>query len=133
MAHDALIQQWTTLRGWLETDRAGLRLHRRLTQAAQTWQEVGREAGALYRSTQLAQAVEWTAENGADMNPLEQEFLDASVQLQAQEEARTARRNVAVNWKPPSNWPRQPSCAPRSRPRQPNASGNSPTCWRARA
>jgi WD40 repeat protein len=93
VAHEALIQQWDTLRGWLEADRAGLRLHRRLTQAAQTWLEMGRDAGVLYRGAQLAQAVEWAAGHEAEMNPLEREFLDASVQLQAQEEvAREAQR-----------------------------------------
>lgn len=93
IAHETLIRQWDALRGWLEMDRIGLRLHRRLTQAAQTWEEMGREGGALYRGAQLAQAVEWTADHRGEMNPLEQAFLDASVQLQAHEEAaREAQR-----------------------------------------
>lgn len=94
VAHEALIQQWDTLHGWLEADRAGLRLHRRLTQAAQTWLEMERDAGALYRGVQLAQAMEWATEHGAEMNPQEHEFLGASVQLQTQEEAaREAQRH----------------------------------------
>ena len=35
LAHEALIREWPTLRSWLEEDREGLRLHRRLTEAAQ--------------------------------------------------------------------------------------------------
>ena len=44
VAHEALIREWPTLRGWLEEDREGLRLHRRLTEAAQEWDASGRDA-----------------------------------------------------------------------------------------
>ncbi len=38
VAHEALIREWPTLRGWLEDNREGLRLHRHLTEAAsQEW------------------------------------------------------------------------------------------------
>jgi hypothetical protein len=33
VAHEALIREWPTLRGWLEENREALRLHRRLTEA----------------------------------------------------------------------------------------------------
>src|SRR5262249_13400535 len=38
VAHEALIRGWPKLRGWIEEDRAGLRLHRRLTEAAHEWE-----------------------------------------------------------------------------------------------
>ena len=38
VAHEALIREWPTLRGWLEDNREGLRLHRQLTEAAQEWE-----------------------------------------------------------------------------------------------
>jgi hypothetical protein len=34
VAHEALIREWPALRGWLEEDREGLRIHRHLTEAA---------------------------------------------------------------------------------------------------
>ena len=37
VSHEALIRGWPRLRGWIEEDRAGLRLHRRLTEAAEEW------------------------------------------------------------------------------------------------
>ncbi len=37
VAHEALIREWPRLRGWLEENREGLRLHRQLTEAAQEW------------------------------------------------------------------------------------------------
>ena len=53
VAHEVLIREWPTLRAWLEEDRAGLRLHRRLGDAARLWDAGGREAGDLYRGTRL--------------------------------------------------------------------------------
>ncbi|MFN2134749.1 MAG: AAA family ATPase, partial [Candidatus Promineifilaceae bacterium] len=41
VAHEALIREWPTLRGWLEENREGLRLHRQLTEAAQEWRAAG--------------------------------------------------------------------------------------------
>ena len=49
VAHEALIREWPTLRGWLEDNREGLRLHRHLTAAAQEWLDAGRERDGLYR------------------------------------------------------------------------------------
>src|SRR5581483_5993291 len=57
VAHEALIREWQTLREWLTQDRDGLRLHRHLTQAAQDWQLLEHDPGALYRGARLAQAL----------------------------------------------------------------------------
>jgi WD40 repeat protein len=78
VAHEALIREWPTLRGWLTEDREGLRLHRRLTEAAQEWELMERDPSGLYRGPRLAQALELTAEHPHDLNPLEQEFVAAS-------------------------------------------------------
>ena len=43
-----LIQRWPTLRAWLDEDRDGILLHRRLGDAARLWQAGGRQAGDLY-------------------------------------------------------------------------------------
>ena len=78
MAHEALITAWPRLRGWIEDDRERLRVHRNLTEAAHTWQELGREDGALYRGSRLAAAQEHFG--GApceDLTDLEYAFLDA--------------------------------------------------------
>ena len=79
VAHEALIREWPTLRGWLEDNREGLRLHRHLTEAAQEWRSIDREPDALYRGARLAQAREWAATHDAEMNALEKEFLEASL------------------------------------------------------
>jgi len=89
VAHEALIREWPTLRGWLEADLDGLRLHRHLTQAAQAWVDGGRDAGDLYRGARLAQAEEWLRTEEQALNSLEHEFLAAS---QAESERLDAAR-----------------------------------------
>src|SRR6478609_8798320 len=49
VAHEVLIRRWPTLRRWLEEDREGIRLYRRLCDAARLWDAAGREPGDLYR------------------------------------------------------------------------------------
>lgn len=87
VAHEALIREWPTLRSWLEDNREGLRLHRHLTDAAQEWLAVGQEPGMLYRGVRLAWAREWAASHAEDMNPLEGEFLAASMSQSEKEAA----------------------------------------------
>ncbi|MFC4464633.1 helix-turn-helix domain-containing protein [Streptomyces xiangluensis] len=92
LAHEALIAAWPRLRGWIETDRERLRAHRKLTEAAHAWQELGREPGALYRGSRLAAAQEhFGAAHRDDLTDLEHAFLTASVAAREQEE-RTATR-----------------------------------------
>jgi hypothetical protein len=85
VAHEALIREWPTLRGWLEVNRDNLRLHRHLTLAAEGWARQGRDPGELYRGARLAQALEWAVANPAESNALEREFVAASRQLSERE------------------------------------------------
>jgi WD40 repeat protein len=93
VAHEALIQEWGRLRRWLEENRAGLRLHRQLTEAAQEWDRTGRDDGMLYRGARLAQALEWAAGHAGDLNLQEESFLSASqAAAQAQQQAEAERQ-----------------------------------------
>ena len=93
VAHEALIREWPTLRGWLEDNREELRLQRHLTEAAQEWSAMNREPDMLYRGARLAQAREWAASHADEMNSLEHEFLDASIEHSEREAAeREAQR-----------------------------------------
>jgi len=93
VAHEVLIRRWPTLRGWLEEDRDGIRLHRRLGDAARLWEASGREPADLYRGTRLDASVEWAAANDGRLNSTERDFLTASVD----ESARTERRQLREN------------------------------------
>ena len=54
VAHEALLREWPRLRGWLEEDAEGRRLHRQLADAARDWDAGGRDPGELYRGARLA-------------------------------------------------------------------------------
>ncbi|WP_086860962.1 WD40 repeat domain-containing protein, partial [Streptomyces milbemycinicus] len=80
LAHEALITAWPRLRGWIDEDRQRLRTHRKLTEAARNWEELGRDPGALYRGARLVEAREVFEEpdDSAELTPAERDFLAAS-------------------------------------------------------
>jgi WD40 repeat protein/energy-coupling factor transporter ATP-binding protein EcfA2 len=94
VAHEALIRGWSALRQWIEADRAGLRTHRRLGEAAREWDNSGREESFLYEGARLAVAREWGEVHPADLNQLERAFLEASVRKT--DEARRRKRRLWV-------------------------------------
>ncbi|WP_438493959.1 nSTAND1 domain-containing NTPase [Streptomyces asiaticus] len=97
IAHEALIIAWPRLRSWINADRERLRVHRRLTEAATTWNDLDRDPGALYRGIRLAEADEAfvDADAGAqsDLTTVEEAFLTASRE-QRHRERRAAARNT---------------------------------------
>jgi WD40 repeat protein/DNA-binding SARP family transcriptional activator len=78
VAHEALLREWPRLRGWLEEDADGRRLHQHLAAAARDWHAAGRDPGELYRGARLATALEWSAAHAPELNAGERAFLDAS-------------------------------------------------------
>ncbi|RNG20388.1 hypothetical protein EEJ42_23715 [Streptomyces botrytidirepellens] len=97
LAHEVLLTAWPRLHRWIEEDRERLRAHRRLTEAAHAWEELGRDPGAVYRGSRLAAAESHFsgAERLEDLTALEHAFLTASLTTRDQEEhaaTRTTRR-----------------------------------------
>jgi formylglycine-generating enzyme required for sulfatase activity len=91
VVHEALIRSWPELRKWLDADRAGLLIHRRLTEATKEWakshNDVSRRDRTLfYAGTRLATAQEWAEKNGAALNDLERQFLAESIRSLADRE-----------------------------------------------
>lgn len=93
ITHEALIRCWPRLHGWLTEDREGLRIHRQLTEAADTWELLNRDPGALYRGTRLAVAHDWVGAGDVTLTDREREFLDASLSAQAADRAAVRRRS----------------------------------------
>jgi class 3 adenylate cyclase/WD40 repeat protein len=93
LAHEVLIRSWPTLRAWLEEDREGIRLHRRLGDAARLWDAAGREPADLYRGARLSAAVEWANTDETLLNETERAFLTAGVD----ESAQTERHQLRIN------------------------------------
>ncbi|MCD6014638.1 MAG: transcriptional activator domain [Solirubrobacterales bacterium] len=93
VAHEALLREWPRLRGWLEEDAEGRRLHQHLIQAAEEWEASGRDPAELYRGARLASALDWAAGHDAELNELERDFLDASNEVSEREAERQRRTN----------------------------------------
>jgi len=93
VAHEVLIREWPTLRGWLEEDREGLRLQRRLGDAARIWEAAGRDPTDIYRGTRLGAALEWAQGHPDALNATERAFLDAGVAESDRERRAQLRAN----------------------------------------
>jgi WD40 repeat protein len=79
VAHEALIRGWAQLREWVDADRAGLRVHRRLTESALEWDRHDRDPDLLYAGARLATAREWSETHGGELGTLEVDFLAAGL------------------------------------------------------
>jgi hypothetical protein len=87
VAHEALIRGWGQLRRWIDADRAGLRTHRQMTEAAREWNEHGRDDSYLYVGSRLDVAREWADTHEADLSPVESEFLETSLVMRRRRDA----------------------------------------------
>jgi WD40 repeat protein len=102
VAHEALIQQWPTLRRWVAENGRGLFIHRQLTQAANAWAEHHQDSCYLYTGSRLLEAEECFAASPGPLNQRERDFLEASLacrdgeqrarERQRQEELERARQ-----------------------------------------
>ncbi|HEY5856017.1 MAG TPA: hypothetical protein VIW24_18750 [Aldersonia sp.] len=93
ITHEALITSWARLADWVDADRAGLAVHRWVTQAAQTWADSDRDESTLLGAARLAMAQDWLTDgHDADLNRLEREFLDATTAHQSALRAAERRR-----------------------------------------
>lgn len=90
VSHEALIREWPQLRKWLEQNREGMKLQRRLAEAAEEWGRLKRDAGALLRGLPLAQAEDWLSKQDWVMASLRQ-YIEASIGAER-------RRLAAARW-----------------------------------
>ncbi|HET6833875.1 MAG TPA: BTAD domain-containing putative transcriptional regulator [Acidimicrobiales bacterium] len=94
VAHEALLREWPRLRTWLDEDVQGRRLHRRLHDAARSWDAADHDPSELYRGTRLGAAADWAAHHDDELSQAERAFLDAS-QARSEQELAHARRQAA--------------------------------------
>ena len=59
VAHEALLEAWERLRGWIDDAREDVRMHRRLSDAAGEWERSGREPSFLLAGSRLDQFGSW--------------------------------------------------------------------------
>ncbi len=88
IAHEALLEAWPRLHGWVDEDLDTLRLRRRLADAVALWQENGEDAQLLYRGAPLELATSYAEDPGQSgaLSADERRFLARSA-----EQARASR------------------------------------------
>ena len=92
VTHEALIDGWPRLRGWLDEDVDGRRVFHHLTTSARAWEQLGRPDSELYRGVRLIGAVAWSERADVELAPIERVFLDASSAHSDAEAARLAKQ-----------------------------------------
>ena len=79
VAHEALIQNWRTLRGWIDADREFLRTLARIEASAAQWEREDKEPSRLLAAGRaLAEGEELLECRRAELNPKLLEFITAS-------------------------------------------------------
>ncbi len=78
VAHEALIRQWGMLRSWLQENREGLRIQRRLTAAAEEWLNAAKDMSYVASGTRLDQFEAWSKETELALTETESQYLAAS-------------------------------------------------------
>ncbi len=93
VGHEALLTEWPRLKAWVDEDREGLRLVRRVAEASDAWVQAGREEADLLRGARLEAASEWAAANPERLSTDERDFVAASTAARDAAKARE-RRNT---------------------------------------
>ena len=77
--HEALLEAWPRLRGWVHDDREGARLRDQLRSAAQQWHDRNRPSGLLWRGDALGEYRRWRSRHAGALSEVEEAFVRASL------------------------------------------------------
>jgi formylglycine-generating enzyme required for sulfatase activity len=78
IAHEALIREWGSLRGWVNKRREDIRFERELEHAEEAWRKADHDRDQLLRGGRLEQAVQWKQRNAGELRTQVEEFVEAS-------------------------------------------------------
>ncbi len=100
--HDALIREWGLFQQWLNADRRFLLWSQELDESARAWVATDpnkpdrRDEGRLMRGRVLDTAEGWLKERGSDLSLEQREYIHASLNLRAREQAEVARKQAEI-------------------------------------
>jgi DNA-binding SARP family transcriptional activator/ABC-type glycerol-3-phosphate transport system substrate-binding protein len=86
ISHEALLSEWSMLRGWLEDARDDLRTHRHLVVEMNAWMAADRSADYLLRGGRLDAVAAWADSTTMELRVAERQYLDASLEAGAAEQ-----------------------------------------------
>ena len=78
IAHEALIREWASLRGWVDKRREDIRFERELKYAEEAWRKARQDRDQLLRGARLEQAIHWKQRNAGEVRTEVDEFIEAS-------------------------------------------------------
>jgi WD40 repeat protein/serine/threonine protein kinase len=94
IAHEALIRQWKQFRLWLDENREGLRLQRRLSSATTEWKNANYDASFLATGTRLTQFEDWLRQTEIILADAEREYYEASLKERSRQEVLRQEQQV---------------------------------------
>ncbi|OUL18193.1 WD40 repeat domain-containing protein [Nostoc sp. 106C] len=94
VVHEALIREWTQLRGWMNDHRKFRTWQERLKGRMREWDAAGKEdkQALLLRGSPLAEAEDWLSKRKEELGDTETNFIQESVALREQEKEEEKRR-----------------------------------------
>ncbi len=92
VAHEVLIRHWSTLRWWLEENRARLRLQRQIEQAAKLWMHNSQQSDFLLQGVRLAEAEEIYINYTDELSQDVQQFIEACLDERQKQQLLSKRR-----------------------------------------
>jgi len=106
VAHEALLSEWSRLRGWIEEGREDVLRHARFTTALTEWRTSREKVDYLLSGERLGDYERWAQGSTLLLSAPEQTFLDASIELreeqtqfETQRSARESKRDKQARWR----------------------------------
>ncbi|MFI6470095.1 trypsin-like peptidase domain-containing protein [Streptomyces sp. NPDC050516] len=96
LAHQALVESWPRLRGWIERNRDFRRWQEELRRTLRTWQEQGRPSELTLDQRRIDEAQRWLGTRAPEIPAEEAEFVQHSRHLRARDRRRRTIRYVAL-------------------------------------
>ena len=92
VVHEILIHHWSSLRWWIEENRARLRSQRQIERAAALWLQKDRQNDFLLRGIRLAEAEEILIQYSDELSDLATEFIATCIDAKLAEQRETKKR-----------------------------------------
>jgi WD40 repeat protein/serine/threonine protein kinase len=97
IAHEALLDAWARLRGWIDEARDDIRTQRQLSNAAYEWEASGKDESFLLRGARMDQLASWSETASVVLSASDVEYLRVSVARRDEDRAaEEARRRHEV-------------------------------------
>ncbi|MCC7210148.1 MAG: WD40 repeat domain-containing protein [Anaerolineae bacterium] len=94
VAHEAILREWTRLRGWLDESRHDIRQQRLLAAAAAEWQQAAGDKSYLLTGSRLEQSAGWATETKLALTRQERSFLETSMAERERQETDEIERQA---------------------------------------